>query len=640
MTAFFRTAGLVYILISFSNCLSPETCGRGDIVLDISCGQIRAAEFRLYYQAVGEAEVELAPMPAACPEVSVRIRTRANKGPLAFRVDAVGADSTLNGRATDQATPGAACVRRALTIVPTDSNVVDGILGDAAPMTTMDASASSAIDTASVPDAEDEQSFECGNLMQCGLQCVDRNTDKNHCGQCGHRCDYPNALGVCVGGACKLSSCSPGFADCSDTPGCETMLGTSINCLSCGDACGSCSGRGCEGVGWTAQWGSPQMDLTAAVAVAQDGEILVAGTTGGSLLGANKGLTDAFLIRLRRDGSMRWLWQWGTTADERVVAAAIDRDGNVLVAGYTDGHLQGMSAGSRDAFVSKLNSEGRPLWTQQWGTSQYDDLSALAIDKSGNIFVGGYTEGGLDGTPLGEGDAFVTKLNPGGTIAWTKQWGTPQFDLVAALAVDADGNIYAGGTTDGSIADSNRGSEDVFVSKLQPDGKLSWSLQSGTISRDVARGLAVTRANDLVLTGNTSGNFAGTNAGGEDAFVLIVRQEGTFGFGHQWGTSGVDDAQEVLLDEGGNIFVVGATDGTFSGNQSQGGTDAFVTKLNSQGKEQWIQQWGTASTDHATALGLDKDNNLLVAGFTSGKLGAVDFGSIDAFLSKVGPPPL
>ncbi|GIT65206.1 MAG: hypothetical protein Ct9H300mP23_08330 [Nitrospinota bacterium] len=51
------------------------------------------------------------------------------------------------------------------------------------------------------------------------------------------------------------------------------------------------------------------------------------------------------------------------------------------------------------------------------------------VDSKGNIYVTGYTEGGLDGkTNSGERDIFLVKYNSSGTKQWTQQLGTPTFE--------------------------------------------------------------------------------------------------------------------------------------------------------------------------------------------------------------------
>ena len=88
---------------------------------------------------------------------------------------------------------------------------------------------------------------------------------------------------------------------------------------------------------------------------------------------------------------------------------ATDSSGNVYVAGYTDRGLDGNSnAGGDDLFVVKYNSSGTKQWTKQLGTSSHEFVTGVATDSSGNVCVTGYTSGGLDGnSSAGNRDLFV-----------------------------------------------------------------------------------------------------------------------------------------------------------------------------------------------------------------------------------------
>ena len=56
-----------------------------------------------------------------------------------------------------------------------------------------------------------------------------------------------------------------------------------------------------------------------------------------------------------------------------------------------------------------------PPWTKQLGTSIRDQAYGVATDSSGNVYVTGYTEGGLDGnTSAGSSDLFVVKYDSNG----------------------------------------------------------------------------------------------------------------------------------------------------------------------------------------------------------------------------------
>ena len=67
------------------------------------------------------------------------------------------------------------------------------------------------------------------------------------------------------------------------------------------------------------------------------------------------------------------------------------------------------------------------LWTRQFGTSGYDFARAVAVDPEGNVYVAGRTEGALPGqVSSGDFDAFVRKYDRDGDEVWTRQFGTPE----------------------------------------------------------------------------------------------------------------------------------------------------------------------------------------------------------------------
>ena len=131
------------------------------------------------------------------------------------------------------------------------------------------------------------------------------------------------------------------------------------------------------------------------------------------------------MIKYNPSGPKQWTTHLGTSSNERANGVSTDSSGNVYVAGYTQGELDGnSSAGHKDLFVVKYNASGTKQWTKQLGTSSTDYAYGVATDSSGNVYVAGTTAGGLDGnSSAGNYDLFVVKYNSSGTKQWTKQLG-------------------------------------------------------------------------------------------------------------------------------------------------------------------------------------------------------------------------
>ena len=121
-----------------------------------------------------------------------------------------------------------------------------------------------------------------------------------------------------------------------------------------------------------------------------------------------------------------WTKQLGTISSDYGYSVTTDSSDNIYVTGYTYGGLDGnTNFGNQDIFLVKYNSSGTKQWTKQLGTSSIDTGYGVTADSSGNIYLTGWTNGGLDGnTNSGVYDIFLVKHNSSGTKQWTKQLGT------------------------------------------------------------------------------------------------------------------------------------------------------------------------------------------------------------------------
>ena len=163
----------------------------------------------------------------------------------------------------------------------------------------------------------------------------------------------------------------------------------------------------------------------------------------------------AFVLKLDTGGNFVWAKSFfgGETGG---LGIGVDGSGNVYTTGFfsgtvdfdpsTTGEAPLTSAGSYDAYVSKLDSFGTYLWAKRMGgaypTGDWynvgDRGNDLAVDPDGNVYTTGTFRGIIDFDPGPlqtlltssgnfEGDyyndAFVWKLNTGGAFVWAKQPG-------------------------------------------------------------------------------------------------------------------------------------------------------------------------------------------------------------------------
>src|SRR5262245_4311345 len=93
------------------------------------------------------------------------------------------------------------------------------------------------------------------------------------------------------------------------------------------------------------------------------------------------------------DGRRVWSRQFGSGTDDVATGVATDGAGNVVVTGATDGSLDGTNRGESDAFLAKIAPDGTMVWLRQLGSGSRDGASSTAIDRHGNIVIAGLTFG-------------------------------------------------------------------------------------------------------------------------------------------------------------------------------------------------------------------------------------------------------
>jgi len=161
-----------------------------------------------------------------------------------------------------------------------------------------------------------------------------------------------------------------------------------------------------------------------AVTVDSQGNVIVAGSTLGAFDGnAWSGGEDIVLIKFTQLLSKRWSLQYGTDSNDCAYGVAVDAENSIYVTGITGypstGHgLDGQThVGSYDIFLSRFATEdGRRVFTRQVGSAMQEWVYGAAVDASGNVYVAGATEGTMVGQGYGYIDAVLIKYGPDGPV--------------------------------------------------------------------------------------------------------------------------------------------------------------------------------------------------------------------------------
>lgn len=283
---------------------------------------------------------------------------------------------------------------------------------------------------------------------------------------------------------------------------------------------------------WTRLLGTSGDEYAQGVATGSDGSIYVAGYSWGSLDGeSNGGNADAFLTKFNANGTKAWTRLLGTSGNNSANAITTSADGSIYIAGSTQGNLEGQTnAGSADAFVAKFSSDGTKVWTRLIGSTSSDVALSISSATDGSVYIAGMTQGAFDSNSYsgGDYDAFVTKIDSNGVKVWTKLFGTSGIDVANSIITGDDSSVYIGGYTNGNLdgVGNSGGGADAFLTKYGADGSKIWTKLVGTPSSDEASAVAfvsgglATGGGIVYVAGLTSGNLGGEqNPAGSAGFV-------------------------------------------------------------------------------------------------------------------------
>ncbi|MCP3105494.1 SBBP repeat-containing protein [Myxococcus sp. K15C18031901] len=384
------------------------------------------------------------------------------------------------------------------------------------------------------------------------------------------------------------------------------------------------------------------------------GNTYVTGYTGGALNGTPMvGLLDSFLQARNAGGTLLWSKPIGAPGNFALgygIATGQASD-DVYVAGYTAGSVDGTPIiGQTDAFVTKYRKTGVRQWTRQVGgagfaTEGYD----VAVDASDNVFLVGVAEGGLDGnTRVGNRDMIVTKFDTAGNKLWTRQTGAAGKNTQGRrAATDAAGNVFVSGWTEGGM-DGNAlmGVQDFFVVKYDSAGNKLWTRQLGSSGNAVwLYGSATDAAGNVYLTGQSGGGLDGnpnTTAAG-DVFLSKYDTSGTRQWTREFSATNGIFASGLFIDASG-VYVSGGGRGDVGNpsNTTYSVAHNYIAKFDTAGTRQWVLQQnpamaaGAPSPVYSNGVSRASSGAFYLGGYTSGNFdGNVLFGDTDGFVTKL-----
>ena len=308
-------------------------------------------------------------------------------------------------------------------------------------------------------------------------------------------------------------------------------------------------------------------------------------------------------------------------------------DGGYILGGYSDSDIfddkTENSLGGWDYWVVKLNSTGAIQWQNTIGGNNNDELRSLHQTADGGYILGGGSRSDISGdkteNPIGGSDYWVVKLNATGVIQWQNTIGGNSSDELYSIQQTADGGYILGGYSHSNISgdktENSSGITDYWVVKLNTTGAIEWQNTIGGNTWDFLNSLHQTADGGYILGGYSDSNISGDKTensnGGYDYWIVRLDSNGAIEWQNAIGGNGTDYLWSLQQTADGGYILGGGSDSDISGDKTEnsiGERDYWVVKLNAVGAIQWQNTIGGNYNDIPSSLRQTADSGYILGG--------------------------
>jgi hypothetical protein len=243
-------------------------------------------------------------------------------------------------------------------------------------------------------------------------------------------------------------------------------------------------------------------------------------------------------------------------------ALAADAAGNAYFTGFSN------AGATSDVLTVKYNSQGVVQWAVTYDGGDSDSGAAVAVDANGNVYVTG--ESWVESYYGLHEYVLVLKYNASGVLQWATRWVSGVLSSGSALAVDGSGNTYVAGDYYSSVDDLYK----MMTLKLNAAGALQW-YRFGFYGYDYEEGsasdLALDGSGNAYVTGYLYKPFDGPDT---DGYLTVkYSPSGATLWTREYDSAVGDMAVDVAVDGSGNVHVAG---------------NSGIVRYNSAGTQQWV----------------------------------------------------
>jgi len=270
-----------------------------------------------------------------------------------------------------------------------------------------------------------------------------------------------------------------------------------------------------------------------------------------------------YLGSVDQNGSTRWLNAFYTNDDDEFFGKALAVMGETIVFGGTRRHLQFFSAKIEPTLL-QINKELEYEWKGHYGGEDEDNANAVVATDGGYLMVGDTESYGDEGF-----NGYAVMVDKNGTKRWYNAFGGDEDDTANDVVATDDGYMIVGSTESFDIS-----YKDIYLVKLNKSGKIIWEKLYGRELDDEGYALTTTKDGGFVIVGNS-----GSDDGRKELYLFKIDKDGKRLWSRTYGGESDDAGYDVIATEDGGYLVVGDK----KSNRSRD-SNMWVLKLDENGK--------------------------------------------------------
>jgi hypothetical protein len=281
---------------------------------------------------------------------------------------------------------------------------------------------------------------------------------------------------------------------------------------------------------------------------------------------------------------------------------AITTDGNLVIAGYNT-----TSTKSYDANLLLCSPNGDTLWSRKYGGSYSDAFFSVKNSNTGGFIAAGFSNQASSSSPA----MIVVIAGPDGSLVKSAKFGGSNYSQ--GFSVVANSNPDSGYLVAGYIQKIGRVDRDIYLVRIDNEGKFLWEKSIGAISKDpydtvsdAAYGIIPAQDSGYYITGSIN---AGFSTGQGKIFLMKVSQKGDSLWTKTYAT-GI--GYSLTLTSDGGVAIGGTL-------QETSNNDIILLKTDALGNLLWSKVYGGTGYEYGASMIETSDGGFAITGITDSK---------------------